>query len=104
MSKPAPKSFHLRLPHKLYARIEAVAATTNRSATAEIVRALEEAFPSPNVDVLAVDSVMNYVATAPNAAEMKDRLEEVNERFVNSGSNLRIVVQPNGTLTIITED
>lgn len=104
MSKPPPKNYHLRMPANLYSRIEAASQVTGRSVNAEMVRALESAFPSPVVDVTAVDMVMHYVASAPNAAELRDRIEEVNERFINSGSSLRIMAQPNGSLTIVTED
>lgn len=104
MAKPAPKSFHLRIPANLFSRIEAASQISGRSVNTEMMRALEAAFPSPMVDVSAVDMVMHYVASAPNAQELRERLEEVNERFINSGSALRIAAQPNGSLVIITEE
>ncbi len=98
------EQIHLRLPPSLLARIKSATFMSGRSVNAEIVVALENAFPSPVVDVAAVDMVIHYVASAPNTGELRDRIEEVNQRFINSGSSLRIMAQPNGSLTIVTED
>ncbi|MDO8983795.1 Arc family DNA-binding protein [Cypionkella sp.] len=95
---------HLRIPSSLLARIKSATSRSGRSVNGEIVIALETAFPSPVVDVEAVEVLLQYVSSAPNTAELQHRIEEVNARFVSKGSLLRVEAQPNGALTIVTEN
>lgn len=99
----ASEQVHLRLPAALLARIKSATTRSGRSVNAEIVSALEGVFPSPVVDVEAVEVLLQYVASAPNNTEFKVRLDEVNSRFVAKGSLLRIEARPDGNLAIVTE-
>lgn len=101
MVKAAEKSFHLRLSTALFGRVEAVSKSTNRSLNSLMTEAVEAAFPSPVVDVNAVDVLLNYVASASGLDDLRERIEEVNKRFLDSGSPLRVEASPNGTPRIV---
>jgi hypothetical protein len=95
--------FNVRFPNGMRDRIKVAADVNGRSMNAEIIATLEERYPATSVDVRAVDSLLHYVASAATPAQTTERVAEVNAKFEVVGSPLRIEVQADGKLSIITE-
>lgn len=95
--------FNVRFPEGMRDRIKAAADQNGRSMNAEIVATLAEKYPAAAVDVQAVESLLHYIASGKDAAQKRNRLDEVNKRFANAGSPLKVDMGPDDRLSILTD-
>jgi hypothetical protein len=71
--------FMLRLPDGLRERIKNVAAANNRSMNSEIVAALEEKYPAPNLTLDQVFSLIGKINLAETNEQRDKLIVEANE-------------------------
>lgn len=101
--------FMLRLPDGMRERIRIAADRSGRSMNAEILAALEEKFPMPNVaeGLMIVQSYLEMLSAADDASpdfrSLKAQVDELNRRVSILADSHIAAEQSDGTTRVIIE-
>lgn len=87
--------FMLRLPEGMRDRIKNAADSNNRSMNAEIVAALEAAFPNSSLSQMTISEIAEFILDAPDAETRKARVTAANKEHERRGEHCRYQLAEN---------